>query len=81
MAAAKWKFTLVHSEGVLGDVADAFRASGFSFSESVAAEEAFLDTGELHVSFKKDSAIDPWTLLQNLEQASVKVVWKNKPAR
>jgi len=81
MAVAKWKFKIAHSEGVLGDIAEALRASGFSFSESATMEEALLDTSELYISFKKESDVDPWVLSRNLEQAGLEVHWKNKPER
>ena len=80
MSTAKWNFSLKHANGMTGDLVEALRASGFGVLESETIAEAVLETTELGIAIKKDSNIDPWQLLQNLQSIEMGVKWLNEPA-
>lgn len=80
MSTAKWRFTLEHSNDMTDNPVAALRAAGFGVAEAEAVAEALLETTKLDLAIRKDSAIDPYRLAQELQRIAMPYRWWNEPA-
>lgn len=76
----RWKFEIRLPIGEMGDIARAFNMSGFDISESNRLADAIMDGNGINLAIRKDSPVNPSSLLQSLLDGGLIVKWKNPPA-